>query len=103
MKYACEDNLVMIAELTIKPESIDEFLDYTVENLKICRSYPGNMKFDLLIDEARPDKVIFYEVWESAAAQEAYMAWRVEAGDLTKLLGYLADAPKFTPLRSIEG
>lgn len=103
MKHAFVDRLVMLAELTIKPEKMDEFLDYTVENLKISRSYAGNIEFDILIDETRPDLVLFYEVWESAEAQQAYMAWRVQAGDLTMLLSFLADEPKFTPLRRIAG
>jgi quinol monooxygenase YgiN len=101
MKHPYVENVVMLAELTVKPERREEFLDYTVENLKLSRSYPGNLAFDILINEAQPDKVIFYEVWESPKAQQAYMAWRVKAGDLTKLLSFLAGEPKFTALRSI--
>ncbi len=101
MKHAFVDNLVMLAELTVKPEKIEEFLNYTVENLKLSRSYPGNIEFDILIDETQPYKVIFYEVWESPKVQQDYMAWRVQAGDLTKLLSLLAGEPKFTALRSI--
>jgi hypothetical protein len=29
------------------------------------------------------------------------MAWRVQAGDLTTLMTFLADQPKFTALRSV--
>jgi quinol monooxygenase YgiN len=101
MKHAFADNLVMLAELTIKPELREAFLDYTVENLAISRSAAGNIVFDILIDEARLDKVIFYEVWESLEAQQAYMAWRVERGDLTTLMAFLAGEPKFTALRQI--
>jgi quinol monooxygenase YgiN len=101
MKHAFIDNLVMLAELTVKPDKIEEFLDYTVENLKVSRSYPGNIEFDILIDETQPYKVIFYEAWESPKAQQDYMAWRVQAGDLTKLLSLLASEPKFTALHSI--
>ncbi|WP_309645823.1 antibiotic biosynthesis monooxygenase family protein [Phenylobacterium sp.] len=101
MQHALVDNLVMLAELTVKPDKIEEFLAYTVENLNLSRSYPGNIKFDILINETQPDKVIFYEVWESPKAQQEYMAWRIRAGDLTKLLSLLSGEPKFTPLRSI--
>lgn len=103
MKRAFEDKLVMLAELTIKPEMRDEFLDYTVENLTICRSAAGNIEFEILVDEARREQVLFYEVWESAEAQQAYMAWRIERGDLTILLSFLDGEPKFTALRSIAG
>lgn len=101
MKHALAENLIMIAELTVREDRIDEFLDYTVENLSISRSYPGNIEFDILIDEAKPRQVIFYEVWESAEAQQAYMAWRVQAGDLTTLMALLAGEPRFTALRRI--
>lgn len=101
MKYPFTDALVMIAELTIKPEKIEQFLDYTVENLEISRKAAGNIVFDILVDEGSPHLVRFYEVWESADAQQAYMAWRVERGDLTILMSFLAGEPKFNTLRSI--
>ena len=103
MNHAFVDKLVMLAELTIKPEKMEAFLDYTVENLKISRSYAGNIEFDILTDEIRPNTVLFYEVWESIEAQQAYMAWRIQAGDLTTLLSFLDDKPKFTALRRIAG
>ena len=101
MKHRYVETVVMLAELTVKPDKLEEFLEYTVANLKRSRSYPGNLAFDILINETQPDKIIFYEVWESPKAQQAYMAWRVQAGDLTTLLSFLAGEPKFTPLRSI--
>lgn len=101
MKYPFADTLVMIAELAIKPEKLGEFLDYTVTNLDISRGAAGNVTFDILIDGTHPNQVRFYEVWESTEAQQAYMAWRVERGDLTILMSFLAAEPKFTALRSI--
>jgi quinol monooxygenase YgiN len=103
VKHPFANNLVMLAELTIRPEKLDAFLDYTVENLKISRSAAGNIAFDILIDETRPDLVLFYEIWESVVAQQAYMAWRIERGDLEILMSFLADEPKFTALRAIAG
>ena len=97
------EGLVMLAELQIKPGERDAFLNYTVENLKISRSAAGNIAFDILIDESNPETVLFYEVWESADAQQAYMAWRIERGDLTTLMSFLAGEPKFIALRSIAG
>lgn len=101
MKHPIEKMLVMLAELTIKPEQREAFLDYTVENLALSRTATGNIAFDILLDESRPDQVLFYEVWESAEAQRTYMAWRVERGDLTILMSFLAAEPKFTALQRI--
>lgn len=97
------DELVMLAELSIKPETRDAFLDYTVENLAESRSAPGNIRFEILIDQAQPDRVMFYEVWQTAEAQQAYMAWRIQRGDLTKLMSFLAGEPKFTALKCVAG
>lgn len=103
MKHALDSKLVMIAELTIKPEQREAFLDYTTENLAVSRTAAGNIAFDILLDETRPNQVLFYEVWETAEAQQTYMAWRVERGDLTILMSYLDAAPKFTALKRITG
>jgi quinol monooxygenase YgiN len=101
MRHALVDNLVMLAELTVKPDRVEEFLAYTTGNLGLSRSYPGNIAFDILIDEADPCRVVFYEIWESAKAQQDYMAWRIQAGDLTRLLSLLAGEPRFTALRRL--
>lgn len=101
MTHTYSEGLVMLAELQIKPGEREAFLNYTVENLEISRSAEGNLAFDILVDESCPDTVLFYEAWESAAAQQAYMAWRIERGDLTTLMSFLAGEPKFTALRRI--
>jgi|GEM_PF-564444 len=101
MQHPFVDNIVMLAELTVKPGLVDDFLAYTVENLRLSRSARGNLAFDILIDETRPNTVMFYEVWASQKDQQDYMTWRVQAGDLTKLLSFLVGTPKFTRLRSI--
>lgn len=103
MSHERDDKLVVLAELTVKAGSLDAFLDYTVANLDLSRSYPGNIAFDILVSDAEPHRVTFYEVWESPKAQEAYMAWRIQAGDLTKLMSLLAAEPRFTRLRRVAG
>ncbi len=101
MKHSFKSVLVMIAELSVRSGKREEFVDYIVANLEFSRSYPGNIEFDILIDEANPDKVIFYEVWESKEAQQAYMASRVQAGDLTTLLAFLKMEPKFSAYQCV--
>ncbi|MBX7494367.1 antibiotic biosynthesis monooxygenase [Qipengyuania sp. 6B39] len=103
MTHTLDSQLIMLARMVLKPGKRDAFLAYTVENLAISRSAAGNIAFDILIDESRPDEVTFYEVWETVEAQQAYMAWRIERGDLTTLMSYLAGQPSFTALRRIAG
>jgi quinol monooxygenase YgiN len=93
--------LVMIAEFGVAPEKQDAFLAFASENLEASRSYDGNIAFDILVDDTRPGVVVFYEVWESAEAQQAYMAWRIGEGDLDKLLSYMKAPPKFMAYRRV--
>lgn len=69
--------------------------------MRRAAAYPGNIQFEILLDEVQPARVVFYEVWESRQAQQDYMAWRIAGGDLTKLLSMLIDKPRFTALRSV--
>lgn len=101
MTHTLDDTLVMLAELEVQPDRRDAFLAYTAGSLPVSRGYPGNLRFDMLLDADRPERVLFYEVWESPAAQQAYLAWRIAAGDLTVLMSFLAAKPRFTPLRSV--
>ncbi len=99
--YEFVDKVVMLAELKVKPGQLEPFLAYTVPNLAVSRAAAGNLAFDILIDDAQAETVFFYEVWASQRAQQDYMAGRIRAGDLTKLLSFLVGAPKFTRLRSV--
>jgi quinol monooxygenase YgiN len=57
----------MIAELTIKPDQLAAFLAYTTAILHFSRSYPGHIAFDRLQDQNDPNRILFYEVWETPA------------------------------------
>lgn len=74
-----------------------------MQNLALSRTAAGNIAFGILLDDLSPDLVVFYEVWDSAEAQQAYMTWRVERGDLTILMSFLAAEPKFPALQRIGG
>lgn len=56
------------------------------------RSYDGCVLLDIWIDQEKPGKVFFYEIWESRAKQEKYLAWRVETG-LLEALGLFTTEP----------
>lgn len=96
------NGLIMLAELTVKPEALNAFTDFTADNLSVCRAYPGNLRFDILVDRTAPEKVAFYEVWETPEAQQSYMAWRIQNGDLDLLMSMLACEPRFTALREVR-
>ena len=42
--------------------------------------------------------VTIYEEWDKIESQQAYMAWRTERGDITKLVSVLGAPPKVEQL-----
>lgn len=101
MKFKRSEHIEVIAQLDVLPGKLEVFLEYILPNLTASRSAKGNIRFDVLIDEEHPQSVVFIEEWESPEAQQAYLAWRVERGDLTQLLSYLSGAPNFTTYRRL--
>ena len=95
--------IIMVAKLEVQPGKLEAFLEYIVPNLTLSRSAKGNIRFDVLMGEVHKGAVVFYEEWESPEAQQAYLAWRVERGDLTRLMSYLSGAPEFTSYRRLSG
>jgi quinol monooxygenase YgiN len=85
---------VLIVELTVVPDQRDEFLEFVHDNLALSREYEGNIQFDVLVSDDRPDTVTFVERWESKEAFETYWAWREETGAVEGLVSYLTEPPK---------
>lgn len=84
---------VFIVNLEVKPEFIDEFIEVSKKNQEGSAKEAGNVRFDLLRDEANPNLFRLYEVWRDdeaiAAHREAphYQAW-------AKAMEYCLSAPR---------
>ena len=85
---------VMITELTVDPSKIDDFIQSTNAHLHASENYEGNIQFKIMVDTTEPNKIVFYEVWDSQAAQQQYWNWRVQQGDFDTLKQYLIAEPK---------
>ncbi|MEP5757875.1 MAG: antibiotic biosynthesis monooxygenase [Litoreibacter sp.] len=77
-------------DLHIIPERLSEFLESLKAIAPETRAYDGCVLFDIWVDQEKPGKVLFYEIWESRAKQEKYLAWRVETGLLEALAPFMA-------------
>ena len=84
---------VMITALSVDPAKIDEFIQSTNSHLPASLAFEGNIQFKVMVDTTDSNKVLFYEVWESQAAQQKYWAWRVQQGDFDTLKSYLTAEP----------
>ncbi|MEM7710627.1 MAG: antibiotic biosynthesis monooxygenase [Pseudomonadota bacterium] len=54
----------------------------------------GIRSYDIRRDQGRQDEIVLVQSWDSRAQQEAYIAWRAEQGDLTKLVAGLTRPPE---------
>lgn len=94
-------SITALLDLQLKPGLQDEGYRVTHEVLADTRAFPGCLRVDIMIDVTDPLHVLVVEVWESAAADAAYRAWR--AGDGASNLGTVLDAaPTLTRFTTSE-
>ncbi|MBT8446638.1 MAG: antibiotic biosynthesis monooxygenase [Gammaproteobacteria bacterium] len=82
-------------DLSIDPARLDDFLAFIKNIAPDTRSYDGCQHFDIWVDQDTPGRVLFYEIWDSRAHQEKYVAWRAETGVLDQLGPYVTAPPVF--------
>ena len=64
---------VLMVHLQTKPEQRDKFMELALENAAAARSTePGCQQFDVVVDPEDPNRVAFYEVYDSKEAFEAH-------------------------------
>jgi len=74
--------IVTIVHIEVKPDHIDPFIRATTENHLESVKEPGNLRFDLLRNEADATRFVLYEAYkneEDAAAHKKtahYLKWR---------------------------
>ncbi|MCV7211585.1 putative quinol monooxygenase [Mycolicibacterium canariasense] len=85
--------VTVILEMHFKPESVATAREVFSRALKDTRAFPGNMRTDVLIDEADEGHWVIYELWESVEADEAYRAFRAGEGKLTEVPALVAAPP----------
>jgi autoinducer 2-degrading protein len=73
---------VTIVHIEVLPAHIESFIQASTENHQESVKEPGNLRFDLLRNEDKPNRFILYEAYvnESAAAAHKetahYLKWR---------------------------
>lgn len=74
--------IVTLVHVEVLPENVDAFIRATIENHRESVKEPGNLRFDVLRNEAAPMRFVLYEAYESedkAAAHKKtahYLKWR---------------------------
>lgn len=74
--------IVTFVHVFVLEEHMHEFIEATIENHRESIKEPGNLRFDILRDDADPAKFVLYEAYESEEASAAhkstphYLKWR---------------------------
>ena len=74
--------IVTIVHVEVRPENVEAFIRATTENHFESVKEPGNLRFDVLRNDADPNRFVLYEAYESedkAAAHKKtahYLKWR---------------------------
>jgi autoinducer 2-degrading protein len=74
--------IVTIVHIEVRPDCVDPFIVATTENHRESVKEPGNLRFDLLRNEAEPLRFVLYEAYENQEAAAAhketahYLKWR---------------------------
>lgn len=82
-------SVIVTVNLQVKPESVDAAIKWLDKNLADTRAFEGFQHLDICQNEEDPTKFVFYEMWETKAHYEKYLAWRQE-GSIAGLAETLA-------------
>ena len=65
---------VNMTELDIAPDLVDKFMDAATADAKASMQDPGCREFNIAVSQTNPQHVLFFEVYDNAAALDAHQA-----------------------------
>jgi quinol monooxygenase YgiN len=88
-------------ELSIQPGKADEFIGMASEAFKVTRTKKGFIDIIATQSTDDPNKLVFWETWETAEDYETYFNWRVETGFMDAMAPFMAAPPVRTLLKPV--
>ena len=79
--------IVTFVHVWVKEQHIEDFRIASIENHMESIKEPGNLRFDVLQDDADPSNFVLYEAYESEEASAEhkktahYLTWREKVAD----------------------
>ena len=79
--------IVTFVHVWVKEQHIEDFKNASIENHQESIKEPGNLRFDVLQDDADTSKFVLYEAYESEEASAEhkktthYLTWRKRVAD----------------------
>ena len=98
---------VVVVTIDVQPEHTDRFVAAILENARSSVSRePGCLRFDVVRDEKKPNRLYLYEVYRDRAAFDAHMtmphyfAWRETVKDWFAAPPVLGCGPNLFPVNA---
>jgi quinol monooxygenase YgiN len=92
----------VILDLQVNPENREELLAIFKGILPDTRAYQGCQGVVVTTNEDDLHNIVLLEKWAHRSDHESYMDWRVERGDIDKLVALLSAPPAVRYLESIS-
>lgn len=89
-------SVLATADLFIKPERADEFLELLKGALPDTRAYEGCETIDTFVSQDEPGHIILVEKWAERANHESYLTWRTEQGLFEAIADFMSAPPRFS-------
>lgn len=88
-------------ELNLQPGKADEFVSMAKSSFKDTRDKKGFIEIVAAQATDDPNKIIFWETWETLEDYNAYFNWRVETGFMDAIGPFLTKPPVKTLLNPV--
>ena len=95
-------SLLVTSELSIIDGKCQEFLTLVQDGLEVSRSFAGNERFDIFLDQENPGKVLFIKQWEPEQHFQTYYQWRLGQGGFEALGEYFSAPPAMHIYRDLD-
>ena len=85
--------LLVTLDAKVKPEHVNDLKNWLRDELHHTRGTDGCNGITIHIDQDDPNHMVFVENWDSRQQHEKYVSWRVDRGDIDKMMVWLAGEP----------
>ncbi|MCZ6866420.1 MAG: putative quinol monooxygenase [Candidatus Binatia bacterium] len=86
-------SVLVLLEMNAKSGSAADIKNWLRDELHHTRGFDGCNSITFHSNQDDPNNMVFVEDWDSRQQYEKYLAWRVERGDIEKLMGWLGGEP----------
>ncbi|MBW3669467.1 MAG: antibiotic biosynthesis monooxygenase [Actinobacteria bacterium] len=82
-------SITFILELQVRPDAVDDALDFFRKIIDDTRTFDGCEGIEVLQDADDSAKIVLIEQWASREHQARYTDWRKERGDMKPMVELL--------------